>query len=118
MLNYIGVSLIIIKTLICHVDSYETSFKFVNPQQDTKLVGYELYQIDLLTEIKCLMNCAANNKCHSINHHEENQICILNKHEPSTSINEGESPSFDVPADSFFIKNGWKFFKKAEVRYS
>jgi len=105
-MNLISSSFLIFKHLIWQVHLHETSFKFIDPLQDRKLIGHELYRVNALTE----MQCSTNVKCHSTNHHEENQICILNNHPSIDGL-----LSDEVTPDRLIAEDGWKFFQKTEV---
>ena len=55
------------------------NFKFVDPLKDKKLASTSsILQYNNIVESQCVINCAADTKCGSVNYHKEAQICILN----------------------------------------
>jgi len=79
--------------------------KFTDPLNNKRMENQAVFEQNRVSEVECVINCGAKENCDSVNHHEGNQICVLNSH-----------PSGDFDSETSLIEaNGWKFFKKSKV---
>ena len=94
--------------LFAFVRNQFLDFKFVNPLKHKKLSDSSivLKEYNSIVESQCVINCAANTKCGSVNYHKETQTCILN----------GRSSRNDDLKNLLIDAKGWTFFEKSEVR--
>ena len=79
-------------------------FKFVDPVKDKKLVGVNsLFTQNSIPESECVIHCAANKKCGSVNYHKESKTCVLN------------TKYVGDPKENLVDAVGWTYYEKSEV---
>eukprot|EP00111_Clytia_hemisphaerica_P006657 TCONS_00019262-protein len=79
--------------------------KFLNPQDNKKIQAHNQYlHLRGLSEVQCVGHCTLTDDCHSVNHHGDDQICLVID-EPLEGV--GDSHLVDA--------RGWRYFKKSKV---
>ena len=108
-----GTSLAIMKILflitifVVLAESKLEDYTFVNPLKDRKLLGDFSFLVQSIGIVasRCVIDCAANTKCRSVNYHGESQTCMLLE---QSSSNDGQHLIVEA--------KGWTYYEKTKVR--
>eukprot|EP00111_Clytia_hemisphaerica_P017602 TCONS_00052083-protein len=97
--------ILILESYIIGVVLANTGARFTDTKNNKKIAAGEddkYVSLKGLTEVQCVGHCTLTDDCHSVNHHSDDQICLVID-EPL----EGDSHLIDA--------HGWKYFKKTRI---
>ena len=89
----------------CQRQNYEA--KFLDPKDNKKVnkANNKYLNLNGISEVQCVGHCTLTDDCHSVNYHDDDQICLV--------IDE----LFEGDRDSHLINaQGWRYFKKTILK--